>query len=418
MMSCIGAPSDPGHPTAARAPRAGGAVPLLAGIVLVAVNLRFAITSVSPVVDDVRGDLGLSSATMGLLTTTPLLALGLVAPLGPSLGRRLGSERVVLGCLVAIAAGVALRWAGTTAPLFAGTVVAGCGIAIGNVLVPEIVKHRLGRRAPAVMGIYAGGLSGGAALATGLTVPIEHAAGGSWRVALAAWSIPALLAALAWAPQIGDGRRGERIAERHRVTLWRDRLAWRVTLLMGLQSLVFYIGVAWLPDIFQAHGISSGTAGLLAGVGQVVGIPAGLLTSLLASRRADQRAMLLLASLTAAAGFAGVLIAPAALAGLWVTLLGLGQGGLFALALTLVVLRSPDREHAAELSSMTQSVGYTLAAVGPLLIGALHDLSGGWALPLCVTIALVVPEIVVGLEAARPGLVGGPGPGGPRPQPR
>ena len=173
---------------------------LLVAIVLVAVNLRFAITSVGPVVDDIRDDLGLSSAVAGLLTTTPLLALGLVAPFGPPLGRRFGPERVLLCCLLAIAAGIALRLAGTVAPLFLGTVVAGCGIAIGNVMVPVIVKARFRESAAATMGIYAAALSGGAALATGLTVPLEHATG-SWRVALGVWGIPALVAAVVWGPQ-------------------------------------------------------------------------------------------------------------------------------------------------------------------------------------------------------------------------
>lgn len=173
---------------------------LLAATVLVAANLRVAITSVGPLLDDMREDLGLSSAAAGLLTTAPLLALGLVAPAAPTLGRRFGPERVVFGCLVAIAAGVALRLPGTVGLLFAGTVVAGSGIAIGNVMVPGIVKQRFSDRAPAMMGVYAGALSAGAAIATGFTVPIEHLADGSWRLTLGAWTVPALIAAAVWVP--------------------------------------------------------------------------------------------------------------------------------------------------------------------------------------------------------------------------
>ncbi len=378
---------------------------LLAGIVLVALNLRFAITSVGPLADDLRHDLGLSSSAAGLLTTAPLLALGLVAPLAPLLAGRFAPERVVLGALVAITAGIALRLPGTVGTLFAGTVVAGCGIAVGNVLMPGIVKRRFEDRAPAMMGVYSAALSGGAALATGLTVPFEHATG-SWRFALAAWGVPAVLAAIVWLPQTGAREAGA-IAPRHRrISLWRDPLAWRVTILMGLQSLLFYTVAAWLPDIFHAHGISTGTAGLLVSIGIVIGIPASLLLSWIASRQVDQRGVLALGIGLTAVGLVGVLIAPRSLAVLWIVLLGFGQGGVFALAMTIVVMRSPDAEHAAALSGMSQSVGYTLAAVGPLLLGALHDASGAWTLPLLVALALVVPESIAAWGAAKPGLVG------------
>jgi CP family cyanate transporter-like MFS transporter len=397
------------RPGAVLAPRdaAHAAGLLLAGTIVVALNLRFAITSVGPLVDDIRADLGLSSAAAGLLTTAPLLALGLVAPAGPPLARRFGAERVVLGCLAAIAAGVALRLPGTVGFLFAGTVLAGCGIAVGNVMLPAIVKRRFGDRAPVMMGIYAGSLSAGAALATGVSVPLEHAAGGSWRTALAVWVVPAAVAAVIWLPQARSATRPTGAGARARDgSLWHDPLAWRVTLLMGLQSLLFYVVVAWLPDILHDGGLSKGTAGFLVAVGMVVGIPAGPVLSAFAARRADQRPVLLLAVGATTAGLLGVLVAPAAAAPLWVVLLGFGQGGLFAVALTLVVLRSPDAASAAQLSSMSQSVGYTLAAAGPLLVGALHDATGSWTVPLVVALALTLPEVVAGLGAARPGFVG------------
>jgi MFS transporter, CP family, cyanate transporter len=379
---------------------------LLAGILLVALNLRVAITSVGPLADDLRRDLGLSSTAAGLLTTAPLLALGLVAPIAPLLAGRFGAERVVLGSLVAITGGIALRLPATVGVLFTGTVVAGCGIAVGNVLMPGIVKQRFGAGAPAMMGVYSAALSAGAALATGVTVPIEHAAHGSWRLALAAWGIPAVLAAIVWLPQTRVRSAGAVVVRPIRISLWRDPLAWRVTVLMGLQSLLFYVVAAWLPDIFHAHGIGTGTAGLLVSIGMVIGIPASILLSYLASRRADQRAVLALAIGMTTAGLLGVLVAPGALAVVWIVLLGFGQGGVFALAMTIVVLRSPDADHAAALSGMSQSVGYTLAALGPLLIGALHDASGGWTLPLAVALALVVPESIAAFGAGKPGLVG------------
>lgn len=263
-----------------------------------------------------------------------------------------------------------------------------------------------------MIGIYSAALTAGAALAAGVTVPLRDLVSGSWSVALALYGIPAILAALVWLPQLRAGSGAERGASagvrRARISLWRDRRAWSVTFMMGLQSLLFYTVAAWLPDVFHAHGISSGTAGLLTSGAMVVGIPSALATSVLAARREDQRPLLVCVVGATAVGLLGVLIAPTALAPLWVVVLGLGQGAAFSLALTFTVLRSRDAAHASELAGMAQSFGYTLAALGPLLIGALHDASGGWALPLAVAVALTVPELIAGLGAAKPGFVGTP----------
>lgn len=404
---------------------------LLAGIVLVAVNLRFALTSVGPLIDDVRDDLGLSGTTVGLLTTAPLLALGLVSPLAPRLAGRFGAEHVVLGCLLAIFAGVALRLLPPVGLLFTGTLVAGCAIAIGNVLVPGIVKQRFGARAALMTGVYSVGLSGGAALAAGLVVPIEGWVGGSWRLALALWALPALLAAVVWLPQLRQRERRIR-AEAHadvarrastesrpysgtvppaaapRPNLWRDRRAWAVTLFMGLQSLIFYTAGAWLPEIVRAQsGVSDATAGGLLSLMMVLGIPIGFATAALASRIRDQRPLAAVAATFPALGWLGLLVAPGGPVVLWVVLLGIGAGVGFTLVLTLFVLRARDVPHTAALSGMAQSAGYTFAALGPLAIGVLHDATGGWSVPLAVLGCLALPELAAALAAARPGFVGG-----------
>lgn len=411
--------------------RRGQAVLLLAGILLVAVNLRFALTSVGPLIDDVREDLGLSGTTVGLLTTAPLLALGLVSPLAPRLAGRFGAEHVVLGCLLAIFAGVALRLLPPVGLLFAGTLVAGCAIAVGNVLVPGIVKQRFGDRAALMTGVYSVGLSGGAALAAGLVVPIEGWVGGSWRLALALWALPALLAAVVWLPQLRQREKRVR-AEAHadvarraaaadpgrysgalppahapRPSLWRDRRAWSVTLFMGFQSLIFYTAGAWLPEIVRAQsGVSDATAGGLLSLMMVFGIPVGFATAALASRLRDQRPLAAVAATFPALGWLGLLLAPGGPVVLWVVLLGIGAGVGFTLVLTLFVLRARDVPHTAALSGMAQSAGYTFAALGPLAIGALHDATGGWSVPLAVLGCLALPELVAALAAARPGFVG------------
>lgn len=385
---------------------------LLLGIVLVAVNLRLALTSVGPVIDDLRHDLHLSSAAAGLLTTAPLLALGLVAPLAPRLADRFGAERVVLGCLLAIALGSLLRLPSPFGTLFAGSLVAGCAIAIANVLLPGIVKRRFPERAAFLTGIYSLALTGGAAIAAGFTVPLEHGLGG-WRLALAAWGLPALIAGLVWVPHLREAGR-EAAADvgaarpRERVRLWRDRRAWQVALLMGLQSLLFYSTVAWMADVLRSDGLSSGSAGALLSVSMLMGIPSGLAISVAAGRMHDQRPLAVIAAGTTALGFVGLLVAGSTAPAVWAVILGIGQGCGFTLTLTLFVLRARDAVHAAELSSMAQAIGYTLAALGPFAIGALHDMSGSWTLPLAVLAGLTVPELIVALGASRPGYVGAP----------
>lgn len=395
---------------------------LLAGLVLVAVNLRFALTSVGPLIDDLRSDLGLNGTTIGLLNTAPLLMLGLVSPLAPRFAARFGAERVVLACLLAIFAGVTLRLLPPVALLFAGTLLAGCAIAIGNVIVPAIVKQRFADRAALMSGVHSVGLSGGAALAAGLTVPIEHWVGGSWRVALALWAIPAIIAALVWLPQLGSASGGA-LADPGRTrcapapdvearpaarpSLWRDRRAWAVTLFMGLQSLIFYTNGAWLPEILQSRaGATDASAGALLALTMGMGIPISFLTAALAARVDDQRPLAVVAATFPALGWLGLLLAPGA-AVVWALLLGTGAGVGFSLVMALFVLRSRDVPHTSALSGMAQSVGYTLAALGPLLIGMLHDATGGWALPLVLLSLLAVPELIMALRAAAPGYVGG-----------
>ncbi len=402
--------------SAAVARQAGGTVLFLVSLVLVAVNLRFALTSIGPLIDDVRADLHLSGSVIGLLTTAPLLALGLVSPLAPRLAERFGAEHVVLGCLLAIAAGVAMRWLPPVALLFAGTLVSGCAIAVGNVLMPGIVKRRFPDTAATMTGVYSVGLSGGAALAAGITVPVERLVG-DWRLALALWAVPALLAAVVWLPQLrrraqerAQARRDRAAGERAgvpaaRVTLWRDRRAWMVTLFMATQSAIFYTCSAWLPEILRDGGMGAGAAGATLSMVMCMGIPIGFVTAHVAGRMRDQRPLAVIAALCPAVGWLGLMLAPG-VALLWAFFLGIGAGVGFPLVLTLFVLRGRDVRHTAALSGMAQSVGYTLAAVAPLAIGALHDASGGWKLPLAVLTGMAVPALLAALSASKAGYVG------------
>lgn len=391
-------------------------------MVLISLNLRSVITVVGPLVGDIRADTGLSRTAAGFLTTAPLLAFGLVSPLAPWLAARFGSDRMLVGVMLLMAAALLVRPLPPLALLFLGTLAAGCGAAIANVLLPALIKRHFAERAAFMVATYSVVLGIGAALAAGLAVPSMEWLDDSWRAALALWAIPALLGALAWLPQV-RGRRAAGAAgsaPRVRVNLWRDRIAWYVTALLALLALQFYSMAAWLPDVYRDEGMSAASAGGVLSIALIVGLPLGLGVGVAAERLHDQRPIALAAIAPALAGWLGVLLAPMAAPGLWAALLGCGFGIGFPLVLTLMVLRAPDVRHAAELSSMSQSVGYTVAAIGPVAIGALHDLTGAWTVPLIVLTAAVAPMTAIALAACRPRFAGGQAPaaaGGLHPEP-
>ena len=353
-------------------------------------------------IDEIAADLGFSSAAAGLVTSVPILCFGLLAPIAPAVTRRLGAERALALALVPVLVGVLVRAAPSAAALFAGTILAGAGVAVGNVVVPAIVKRRFEDRAGAIMGIYVATLGGGAALAAGLTVPLERALDGGWQAALAVWALPAALAVavLGLAVLVDRGSSTARGGTGGLLNLLRDPVAWQVTAFMGLQALIFYAGLAWLPSILRDEGFGAGEAGALLAVYVLGGIPTSLAVPVVATKLRDQRLLAAGMTLLETAGLAGLLLAPGA-AWLWVSVLALGQGATFSLALTLFVLRAPDSRRAGELSGMAQAIGYCVAASGAFVVGALEDWSGGWGVPLAVLLALTGALLAAGLGAGR-----------------
>jgi CP family cyanate transporter-like MFS transporter len=379
-------------------------------IVALALCFRAPILSASPLLDAIRASTGISSAAAGLLTTIPVVCFGLVAPLAPALARRFGMERLLGGVFVALILGILARTAAPLPMLFGGTVLLGAAIAIGNVILPGFIKREAPGRIGPMTGLYSMALSGSGALGAGLTVPLERALDLGWRGALGLWAAPAVIGLVVLVPWLLHARRaGDIRARRHPATnLWRDGLAWQVTLYMGSQSLAFYAMAAWLPTFFIDHGMSDQRAGFLLSFQSLVGVAGAFIGPLLANRRPNQRWLVVISVLLALAGFVGLLAEPVALAVLWMTLLGIGLGMALSLALTLIGLRSPDAVHAAELSSMAQSVGYLLAALGPLLLGLVHDLTDGWTVPLLLLIGALAPMLVSGLGAGRNLLIAPP----------
>ncbi len=403
-------------PTGTVEPEAGdaarSAVPwaLGAAVLFLALNLRLAVAALSPVLGAVEATTGLSSTGAGVLTTVPLLAFALFGALTPALTRRLGGDGLLLGAMVGVVAGSALRVAPGTLALFAGTAIAGAGIAVANVALPGLVKASFYRHADLMTGLYTMTLSGGAAVAAGTTVPIARVVGGGWRPAVALWGVLALAGAAAWLPRVGRQRRqpAPDVNLNVRVRsprLWADPLAWAVTVFMGMQSLGYYAALSWVPTIFSDHGVSAAQAGWLLSFSSLPGIVAAVGAPVAARRIAPP--LLVVATVAAGAvGFAGLLADPVGLPYVWMTFMGIGQGAAISLALTFIVARSHDPVQAAQLSTMAQGAGYLIASVGPLGMGAVHDLTGGWTVPLLVLLVLLVPELIAGLLASRDRLVG------------
>lgn len=372
---------------------------LLFGLVLVALNLRPALSSISPLLGEVSASLHLSAAAAGLLTTLPVLCLGLFAPFAPRLARRFGAERVILGILLLLALGIVLRSLFAVPGLFAGSLLAGASIGIIGVLLPGIVKRDFPKQAGSMTGVYTMALCLGAATAAGSTVPLRDAFG-SWSLALGFWALPPLVAALVWLPQ---ARRGHAVAHvAYRVSgLWRDPLAWQVTLYMGLQSSLAYIVFGWLPSILIDRGLTPVQAGLMLSASVLVQLITALSTPWLATRGRDQRPAVVVVMGLTLCGLLCCLYAPLSGLWLWVAILGLGQGGTFSLGLALIVLRSRDAHVAASLSGMAQGVGYTLAALGPLAMGLVHDFTGNWSASGVIFVTIALVGTLFGLGAGR-----------------
>jgi len=395
-------------PAPALAPqRVRSAVPLVLGVLLVAANLRPTLTSVGPVLPDLQADLGLSATGAGVLGALPLLTFAATAPLVPRLARRLGPEPLMVVSLAVLLAGTVLRSLSGPAGVFAGTVVLAAGIGAANVLLPVVVKTRMPERVGLVTSWYAATLTIVAALASGVAVPVAEASAAGWRAALGCWSALALAALLAWLPAAVRGGRAARARRSDGsptaalgVLPWRSPLAWQVTAFMGLQSLGFYAVVAWLPSLLVDRGASAAAAGVQLLVLQLAGLLGGLAVPVVLRALPDQRAVAAGGGALFLVGFAGLALLPGG-SWVWTVLVGLGAGCSFTLALTLLALRSSGAAGAAALSAMAQSVGYLVAAAGPVAVGALHDATGGWTAPLLLLVVVAAAQVVAGLGAGR-----------------
>ncbi|MFJ9523440.1 CynX/NimT family MFS transporter [Kitasatospora sp. NPDC101801] len=379
---------------------------LLFGIVLVALNMRASLAAVSPLLGEIQRTFGLSATASGLITTVPVLFQGLGAPLTPRLTRRFGAEKVVLGAVLTLGAGILLRVLPNSLALYAGCMVIGVAIAVLNVSMPGLVKREFPGRAAAMTGVYSTSMLIGATLAAAVSVPLEKVFGGGWEGSLGAWSLLALVAAVAWLPQVLRSRQ-ERAAVAAAPAgkpvegVWKSGLAWQVSAFMGISSLMVYTLIAWLPTILVDHGMARGEAGLVFAFSNLVQVAGAFLVPLIAGRMTRQRGLAVSMAALNAAGVVVLLLAP--VSGAWVsaTVLGLAQGGSLGLALAFLVLRTDSALGAAQLGSMSQAVGYLVAAAGPVGAGALHQLTGGWELPLGLLLVMAALAAAAGWGAGR-----------------
>jgi MFS transporter, CP family, cyanate transporter len=369
-------------------------------IVLVAANLRPAVVGVSPLLSEIQASERLTATAAGILTALPVLCFGLLAPAAPVLARRLGIERALLAALVLLTVGFLVRSSGPLAALFAGTVLIGSAIAIGNVLLPSLIKRDFAHRTGMMTGLYTMAIAGGGALAAGITVPVAQAAGLGWRAALAGWALFAVVALLCWLPHVRRAPRPVRVGAARVGGLWRDAVAWQVTVYMGLQSLGYFAVTAWLPALLVDRGYDPVVAGWLLSLSTVAGIAGATVAPMLATRGRRQRGLAVGITAVAAIGLLGVL-APIGVEPVAVLLLGFAQSAALGLSLTLVAVRAPDAAHAAQLSGMAQTVGYVLAAAGPFAVGALRDVTGGWTVPLLLLLGLLAVQGTAGVLAGR-----------------
>lgn len=385
-------------PDAVSRPSGTAAVVAAVGIMIVAANLRPAVVSVAPLVDEIKASTGWSSSVTGLLTTLPVLVFGLAAPVAPRCAARFGIERTVFGALVLLVAAILIRLQASPVALFAGSALVGAAIGVGNVVLPSLIKRDFAHRSGLMTGLYSMTLSGGAAAAAALTVPINDAIGGNWRMTLASWGAFVLVALVVWAPQLRLLHRMELSAERD--SLWRNRIAWAITIFMAAQSMIFFTFAAWLPEYLIDRGMSPAGAGAVLALGQVAGLMVSLIAPIIAGRFHDQRAVTGAALAVCGIGFVG-LLATDQWPTLWVMCVMTGPGASISLALLFMVLRSTSTTQTSQVSGMAQSVGYILAAVGPVAIGALHDVAGSWTIAMSALALVLIPQAASTVVAAR-----------------
>lgn len=375
---------------------------LLLGIIFVAMNLRSPITAVGPLIGVISDDLILSGGQAGLITTIPLMSFAIISPIVPKLANKWTIEKTIFGALIVLVLGMFLRAIPQLTFLFLGTTFLGAAIAICNVLIPGLVKKEFPHQSGLVTGIYSVSMNLTGAIAFGISIPLVRKIGLDWNVALGLWSILALTAFICWLPQLERQDKGvQEMVSQENTSIWTSTLAWSVTLFMGIQSFIFYVLVAWLPEMLVGKGLSTIQAGGMLSLLQMTLLPIIFIVPIIAEKRPDQKSFVWVLFLLFAFGILGLMGNNMKIVTLSIMGIGIAGGITFSLSMMFFNLRTTSAKQAAELSGMAQSIGYLLAATGPFLLGFLHDVTQNWQSSLTILLAMTNILLIVGLNSAK-----------------
>ncbi|MDX1364407.1 MAG: MFS transporter [Arenibacter latericius] len=375
---------------------------ILLGILFIAANLRAPITSVGPVINEISDSLSLSPAFVGLLTAIPLISFALLSAFAPRVARKTGLERLLLYSLLVLALGLFTRSIGNVPLLFIGAALIGAAITVGNVLMPAYIKKMFPNKVGIVTGMYLVSMNLTSALAAGFSIRIGQASGMGWQGSIGIWGILAIISLFIWYPQV---KKSPVVTAQSKRTsskgIWKSTLAWNIAIFMGLQSLLFYCLAAWLPTILQSWGMSADRSGWMLSFIQMAQLPIMLIGPILAAKMKDQITLVWVTFILLILGLAGIIFGGTSFVIPSVISIGISLGLAFTLAMMFMVLRTKTTTESAELSGMSQTVGYIIAACGPPVFGALFSLSGNWYVPLALLVTSAIVLLVVGLTSAK-----------------
>ncbi|WP_427138640.1 CynX/NimT family MFS transporter [Psychrobacillus psychrodurans] len=377
---------------------------LIIGIIFISTTLRAPLTAVGPIISYIRDGLAISNVLAGFITTIPLLAFAIISPFAPKIARRFGMEMTLFLAILLLAIGIIIRSLGTPFFLLLGTALIGIAIAFGNVLIPSFIKLKFPLQLGLMTGVFTVSMNLSAGIGAGISYPIADGTSYGWQGALGFWSVLAIVACIIWLPQIKQKQIVVVSPTTNVVkakSILKSPLTWTITLCMGLQSLIFYTTAAWIPEILQTKGMDAESSGWMLSFMQFAQLPMTFLIPILAGRLKDQRILVALFTVFYLIGFTGLLFGDISLSLLWMITLGLGGGASFGLVMMFFSLRSRTPMEAADLSGVAQSIGYLLAAVGPVFFGFIHDETGSWYTPMILFIVTVILLFLVGMHAGR-----------------
>lgn len=381
---------------------------LVIGVIFVAFNLRPAITSVGPLIGTIRDDIGFANWSVALLTSLPLIAFAIMSPIAPKLANKFSNEMTLVIGLFVLIIGISLRSMSVVFLIFFGTLCIGLGIAICNVLLPGVIKEKFPAKVAIMTSVYTTSMSIFATSASGLSIPLAEELNLGWQLALLVWAIPAVIGLIIWLIIYKNNRKNTSdkqlkfFESKKGSGIWKSNLAWKVALFMGLQSLIFYVTISWLPELLMDEGMRKATAGYMLSYFQLLGIPISFIIPMIAVKMKSQRALVLAINLLYIIGISTLLLKPTfAFIIFAITLIGIASSANFALSLSFLAIRAKGAKDAAELSGMAQSIGYLLAAIGPIFIGYVYDITQTWTISLIILIGITFVIIYVGMGAGQ-----------------